>query len=71
MRALLTLDRVAAVETFLCGTCFYGPYGLVNQGYAREQAALTNDVDPDSPFEDCTGDNAAPCCICGIYEVTE
>lgn len=71
MKTLLTDQGTAAGETFLCGTCFYGPDGLLNQAYAREQAALTDDVEPDSLFEDCTGNNAAPCCICGVYEIIE
>lgn len=71
MRALLTYQGTAAGETFLCGTCFYGPDGLLNQAYAREQAACADDVDPDGPFEDRTGNDAVPCCICGVYEILE
>ena len=70
MKALLTEDGVVAGETFLCGTCFYGPDGAQNQAYAREQASQSDDVNPESNFEDCTG-HVAPCCICGVYEIIE
>lgn len=70
MKALLTDQGTAAGETFLCGTCFYGPDGLSNQAYARKQAH-SYDVNPDSEFEDCTGNEAASCCVCGVYEMLE
>ena len=68
MRCLLSDQDTAAAETFLCGTCYYGPDGYENQSYARECAAQSEDINPIADFVDCTGNDAAGCCICGVYE---
>jgi hypothetical protein len=62
MFALVTDQETAAAETALCGDCFQQPE---NQGYAREQASQSDDVDPNSDFQDCSQNDALECCICG------
>lgn len=62
MKALVTDQGTAAQEAALCDECFKDE---ANQAYAREQASQSDDVNADSEFVDCTGNDALSCCICG------
>ena len=62
MKSLLTDQGTAAAETALCKNCYPDE---ANQGYAREMASQADDIDPESNFVDCTGNDALECIICG------
>ena len=62
MRTLLTEQGTATPETALCETCYPNN---ANQGYAREMASRTDDINPKSDFTDCSENEAVQCCICG------
>ena len=62
MKALVTEQGTATQETALCDLCYPKPE---NQGYAREMASRTDDINPESKFVDCSGNDALECCICG------
>ena len=62
MKTLVTNQGTATPETALCETCYLDK---ANQGYAREMASRTDDIDPKGNFVDCTGNEAVDCCICG------
>lgn len=62
MKCLVTDQGTAAAETGLCEKCYRDS---ANQGYAREMASQSDDVDPNSDFVDCSGNDAVECCICG------
>ncbi len=61
MKVLVTNQGTAAAETGLCNKCYELPE---NQAYAREMAAQSDDVDPNSDFVDCDFNDAVECCIC-------
>ena len=61
MMVLVTDQGTAAAETGLCEKC-YTDYA--NQGYAREMASQSDDVDRDGKFVDCSENDAVSCCIC-------
>ncbi|HUU88688.1 MAG TPA: hypothetical protein VMX17_13185 [Candidatus Glassbacteria bacterium] len=61
MKCLLTDQGTAASETGLCDKCYLDS---ANQGYAREMASQSDDVDPTRDFVDCSGNGAVECCIC-------
>ena len=62
MKCLVSDQGTAAGETGLCEVCYKD---TANQGYAREMASQSDDVDPKSNFIDCSGNDAMECCICG------
>ena len=66
MKALLSDQETASHETALCEVCFAA---IENRAYAREQASQSGDVDPESPFVDCSGNSALNCCICNSDEL--
>lgn len=61
MWALMSEQGTAASETSLCAECFPDPD---NQAYAREMAAQSDDVNPESGFLDFSDNYALHCCIC-------
>ena len=62
MKTLVTNQGTATPETTLCEVCYKQ---LENQTYAREMASQADDINPNSEFVDCTGNDAVECCICG------
>ncbi len=62
MRALLTDEGTAAAESALCNGC-YEEGG--SQGYAREMAGQSGDVDWMGPFMNADFNEVIECCICG------
>lgn len=65
MKALCTEQGTAGHETALCEKCYLDK---ANQGYAREMASQSDDINPTNDFVDCTGNTALECCICGNGE---
>lgn len=66
MFSLVNDQGTAAYETSLCENCMSEKD---NQLYAREMAgqSILDDVDPESDFVDCSGNEVILCIICG-YE---
>ena len=67
MRCLVSNQGTATAETALCLKC----YTFKNKCFARQQAAQTDDIDPNGDFEDCSENDCIACCICGagIYDL--
>ncbi len=61
MITIPTEQGIATPETALCVNCDTP----TNRGFAREQAANTNDIDPTGDFVDCSENDVIDCCICG------
>lgn len=62
MKTLVTEQGTATPETALCEQCYLNK---ANQGYAREMASRTDDINPENKFVDCSENEAIECCICG------
>jgi len=62
MKCIPTEQGTGNSDTALCKICFLKPE---NQAYAREQASMTDDINPTDNFVDCSDNDAIDCCICG------
>lgn len=63
MKCLVSDQGTGTHETALCENCYKDE---ANQLYARNMACNADDIDPESDFVDCSGNDALDCVICGI-----
>ena len=60
MYALLTDQRIPAVETGICDSCYSDD---ANKLYIREMAGQSDDIDPDSKFHDVSDTHSLLACM--------